>query len=181
MKRWHVISHLIKKFQLKKIVEIGLWKGATARHVLSERGDLEYVGVDAYRVQPNNESETYETGENGHEWNHSKMIADMESFESNTPNFTFMHMMSAEASKKFDDASIDLIFIDGDHSYEGCHGDIEAWWPKIRPGGIMMGHDYGPEWPGVLKAVDDFIRDNGSRIRDMGFREHDNIWVLEKL
>ena len=69
---------------------------------------------------------------------------------------------------------VDMAFIDGDHSYEGCAGDIAAWWPQIKPGGIMAIHDYDKErvflgrddaevtphssaWPDVDRAVSEFI------------------------
>ena len=70
---------------------------------------------------------------------------------------------------------VDLVFIDGDHSYGGCKGDIEAWLPNIKPGGIIAIHDYKKselyahekdykdsaphpkDWPGVDKAVDELL------------------------
>lgn len=42
----------------------------------------------------------------------------------------------------FDDGSIDLLFIDGDHRYSQVSKDIELWMPKIKPDGILCGHDY---------------------------------------
>lgn len=65
----------------------------------------------------------------------------------------------------------DLVFIDGDHSYEGCKGDIEAWLPNIKPGGLIAIHDYKKHlleydentcphpkpWPGVDQAVDELL------------------------
>jgi len=51
---------------------------------------------------------------------------------------------------------IDMIFIDGDHSYEGCSGDIEAWHNHVKPGGIIAIHDYEKDvWPAVKKATDE--------------------------
>lgn len=38
---------------------------------------------------------------------------------------------------------VDLVFIDADHTYNGCKGDILAWLPNIKPGGIMAIHDFG--------------------------------------
>lgn len=66
---------------------------------------------------------------------------------------------------------VDMVFIDGDHSYEGCKGDIEAWLPNIKPGGILAVHDYKKAtltydedtcphprpWPGVDRAVDELL------------------------
>ena len=37
-------------------------------------------------------------------------------------------------------SSLDCVYVDGDHSYEGCAGDLDAWWPTLRSGGIMAGH-----------------------------------------
>ena len=45
------------------------------------------------------------------------------------------------------DDSCDFIYLDGDHSYAGCLADIKAYWPKLKDGGIMAGHDYDDiEW-----------------------------------
>ncbi len=60
---------------------------------------------------------------------------------------------TALAAGRFSDASVTLAFIDGDHSYEGCARDIAAWWPKVKPGGQIAGHDYSHEYPGVMQAV----------------------------
>ena len=51
---------------------------------------------------------------------------------------------------------IDLVFIDGDHSYEQVVRDIEVCVPLLREGGILSGHDYGDrKHPGVKRAVDE--------------------------
>lgn len=54
------------------------------------------------------------------------------------------------------------VFIDGDHSYEGCRDDIVAWLPKVRRGGILAGHDYSDTFPGVIKATNELF---GERLR----------------
>lgn len=54
--------------------------------------------------------------------------------------------------------SIDLIFIDGDHSYEACKADIAAWAPFARPGGVMAFHDFGSRAEGVTRAIFEEIR-----------------------
>jgi predicted O-methyltransferase YrrM len=59
-----------------------------------------------------------------------------------------------------DDESIDLAFIDGDHSYEGCLGDLEVVFPKMKKDGIILVHDCIPNTAGpeALKAVEDFTK-----------------------
>ncbi|NOS67615.1 MAG: hypothetical protein HOO67_04605 [Candidatus Peribacteraceae bacterium] len=71
-------------------------------------------------------------------------------------------MMSAEAAKKFENNSLDFVYIDANHSYEAVKEDLELWWPKVRPGGVIAGHDYLdgqiPEGDfGVKSAVDEFM------------------------
>jgi predicted O-methyltransferase YrrM len=61
-----------------------------------------------------------------------------------------------ESSKDFNDNSISAIFIDGDHSYSGVKKDLENWYPKIKPGGIVSGHDYIWGGKGVKPVVDSF-------------------------
>ena len=51
---------------------------------------------------------------------------------------------------------IDLVHIDGDHSYEGCKADINRWTPWVRKGGIVAFHDYN-SGDGVKDAVDDMF------------------------
>lgn len=63
-----------------------------------------------------------------------------------------LEMTSEEASSKFYDNSLDFIFIDGDHTYEFVKKDIELWYPKLRYGCIIAGHDY---YGGVKQAVDE--------------------------
>ena len=51
---------------------------------------------------------------------------------------------------------IDYLYIDADHSYEGCMADLEAWWPHVRIGGLVAGDDYDDPRQGVTRAWDDF-------------------------
>lgn len=52
---------------------------------------------------------------------------------------------SAEAARHFADESLDFVFIDADHQYDAVLRDLKAWWPKIKPGGRIGGHDYSSE------------------------------------
>lgn len=63
---------------------------------------------------------------------------------------------SQRASRLFANESLDFAFIDADHGYESVIRDLESWWPKIRAGGLLAGHDY-THWPSVARAVDAFF------------------------
>jgi predicted O-methyltransferase YrrM len=66
-----------------------------------------------------------------------------------------LRMPSVEAARKFRDGSLDLLFIDADHSEAACLADLEAWYPKVRPGGVILGHDCYED-NGVRRAVNAF-------------------------
>lgn len=66
----------------------------------------------------------------------------------------FEKVDSFVAAKNFDDGSIDMCFIDANHTYEFVKRDIEAYWPKMKSGSTLAGHDWSDE--GVRKAVSEF-------------------------
>jgi predicted O-methyltransferase YrrM len=68
---------------------------------------------------------------------------------------------------------LDLLFIDGDHSYESCRSDVLAWLPHLKPGGIIVMHDYA--WAeGVQRVVDELIR---PQQRDRGRVLQNTYWT----
>jgi hypothetical protein len=77
------------------------------------------------------------------------------------PGTTFCRMNS-QLSETADavDRTINVIFIDGDHSYEGCKADIDTWYPHMAKDGVMLFHDCDSTSPGVVRAVEEFVKDN---------------------
>ncbi|MCB1079580.1 MAG: class I SAM-dependent methyltransferase [Verrucomicrobiae bacterium] len=76
---------------------------------------------------------------------------------------------SAEAAPGFAEDSLDFVYIDAQHHYEAVREDLELWHPKVRPGGILAGHDYldgmvGGDLFGVKKAVDEFAATHGLKV-----------------
>jgi cephalosporin hydroxylase len=63
---------------------------------------------------------------------------------------------SVLVSKTVPDRSLDFVYIDADHSFSAVIDDLAAWWPKVKIGGSIGGHDFLPddfEWTGVARAV----------------------------
>lgn len=54
----------------------------------------------------------------------------------------FLRMTSTEAANQLDDNSLDFVFLDGRHDYCGLKEDLINYWPKVKLGGIVAGHDY---------------------------------------
>lgn len=75
---------------------------------------------------------------------------------------------------------VDFVFIDGDHRFEAVAKDIENWWPRVSPGGLLCGHDYSHPrcrrgiW-GVDRAVQEFSERDG-----VPFKVNGSIWSMVK-
>ena len=69
---------------------------------------------------------------------------------------------SYAATAAFQDASLGLCFIDANHTFDGVVRDLESWWPKVRPGGVLAGHDYSDSRRFTVRpAVDAFVATGG--------------------
>jgi len=95
------------------------------------------------------------------------------------PAYEFIREYSMAASERFEDESLDFVYIDGNHSEPYVSQDIETWTRKVRKGGVVSGDDYArikgkdgqdsSNWA-VIPAVKKFTRDNGYQLY---------IWGLE--
>lgn len=56
--------------------------------------------------------------------------------------YAAIHGDSVVVGQGWERGQVDLVFVDGDHTYAGARGDIESWWPHLKPGGYMVIHDY---------------------------------------
>lgn len=78
---------------------------------------------------------------------------------------------SVNASLMFADQSLDFGYLDGNHSYAAVTADLESWWPKVKTGGILGGHDYVNKtdegWHcEVKRAVNDWVAGRNLKIVD---------------
>lgn len=86
----------------------------------------------------------------------SEVVKDLEPVRSIIDNIR--PCLSWDAATFYEDKSLDFVMIDADHSYGSVRRDIDAWLPKVKPGGIIAGHDYIDFAPldfGVMKAVNE--------------------------
>lgn len=79
---------------------------------------------------------------------------------------------SVNCSRDLPDASLDVVFIDAYHDYQQGRADIQAWLPKVKPGGLLAGDDYDRDmYPGFVQAVDEELRGK--------FTTKGRIWIHE--
>jgi predicted O-methyltransferase YrrM len=66
-------------------------------------------------------------------------------FKAEGDRVTFIYKPSVEASKGFEDESLDFVYIDANHSYQSVKDDLNVWYPKLKVGGVICGHDFSIE------------------------------------
>ena len=124
------------------VVELGSWKGRSTVAFCEalETRDAQVFAVDMF------------SGDIAHAAAFNQ--AELDTFRANTAGFDFLEPIvgnTADTAGRFPDASVDLVFIDADHSYDAVRRDIRSWHGKLKPGALMAGHDWG--WITVSVAV----------------------------
>lgn len=162
--RWEIIVPKIPADRPVIGAEIGVLKGATARRVLAERPLCTHIMVDPWTAPEEDSRWKKAPGLTQHKSQEEfdrcyatvKALAD-----SYGERAVVMREYSVEAAEKINDGSLDYVFIDAEHTYEGVMEDVNAWLPKVKKGGWIGGHDYdNGRFVGVKRAVDElFDRD----------------------
>lgn len=87
-----------------------------------------------------------------------------------------LRMSSLEAADLFADGSVDFILIDGSHEYEDVLADLRAWYPKLKPDGVIAGDDWRRE--GVNRAVKEFFRGIGREPEGIFGKTERKCWIV---
>lgn len=144
---------IVRACSFERGAELGLGSGHLASVLLTNCPSLTLIGVDMMRRA-----------------DRARRLRELvRRFEG---RFRLYEMRTGTAAARIMDRTLDFVFIDAGHSFEAVHSDIHHWHRKVRPGGWLLGHDYGhPEYTGVQQAVDRWF---GCRVRVL---EH-TIWAV---
>lgn len=153
----NIYNDVIQKFNNTIFVEIGTWKGKSAVYMAEKikisGKNIKFYTIDLFEYTP------------GYGSNSDSFLKEVQSnIEPVKDYINIIQGKSYEVADQFEDESIDFIFIDGDHSYLGVKKDLKSWYPKIKVGGIIAGHDYIEPSCGVKMAVDEFFLFTGISI-----------------
>jgi predicted O-methyltransferase YrrM len=171
-------AELISELQPSLVIEVGTWKGASLIQMASSAMALgletQFICVDTW------------LGSNAVLWLQDGLRASLQlqggfptmfrTFARNLQDAGLvdrvfpMPMPSATAFEILWDWQVkaDLIYIDADHTKIGVYRDLLDYTKLLRPGGILLGDDYLPEWPGVVAAADAFSHQRGLRLERRG-------------
>jgi predicted O-methyltransferase YrrM len=149
-----LVTHLFQQQETIVGLEIGVASGWTMNHFLQNLSNLQLTGIDPYVGYMDGNIKIAQ------EMLDAQYLAAQDNISDFAPRGKILRGYSQDFVNSFEDKSLDYIFIDGDHSYEGALRDCELFFPKIKSNGIFAGHDWS--FDGVRKAVNEFKDKNGS-------------------
>lgn len=151
-------------------VEVGVCEGTFARMLLRRLNLVNLYLVDPY-LKYDEYTDDLGTGTD----DFSKFEATARKKLKRYKNKTFVKYMSKKAAHLFRDESLDFVNIDANHAYAYVVEDIEAWWDKVKKGGILGGHDMDASFLGVCRAVVEFT--NKKKVVLLG--KENEWWVVK--
>tara|TARA_B100001741_G_scaffold306227_1_gene299400 strand:+ start:519 stop:1148 length:630 start_codon:yes stop_codon:yes gene_type:complete len=175
-----VLLEDILKYNINKIIEIGVFQGVTARNICellsASKKDFMYIGIDIFDPKYDNNDEILPIFKSSnplkkiyHKYISRKEPYSLEGVEKLLKKFKKNVILykgnSNEILKDFEHKNIDYVIIDGGHSYDTVKQDLKLSAKILSKEGIIMCDDYmHNEAPGVKNAVDDFVSNSDFKI-----------------
>lgn len=153
---------LVRSIRGGAMVEVGSWKGLSTAYVgrLAARGGVALHCVDTWEGSSDDYAARYRAMLTTEDVP-GVFRANMEALGIRP---TVHRLASTDAAARFAEASLDLVFLDASHDAAAVLADIEAWWPRLKPGAILAGHDHNEEHAGVMEAVARFAARAGRAV-----------------
>ena len=140
--------------------EIGVMHGGFSKLILGKWKGKTYYMVDLWKPQ---DKAVYREDTEGvpYEARYEECVA----LAAKHKGTKIIRDYSVAAAKTIKDESLDWVFIDANHAYGPVLEDMDAWFPKLKKGGLFSGHDYGhnttpPHWCEVQPAVDRWMAEH---------------------
>ena len=172
--RHHSLGQHYNRFNCKVAIEIGIARAELSKYLLDNVGSIrEYYALDPFLGgydKTDAMSEILLQHNASDVWSQS-ILNNLREFGC---RFRLFHGFSADAAKFINNASVDCIFIDGDHTYGGVKLDINLFFSKLAINGYMIFDDYSWQFPGVIKAVDELVYIH--KIPLMKINKHNNYY-----
>lgn len=164
-------------------VEVGVKEGEFSEHILKNWQGAHLISVDPWREDaPKAYLDIANVAQPIHDQFFEQTIRRLRLFGGRS---SVWRITSAEASQRIPHHSLDFVYLDARHDYASVLEDLEAWFDKVRPGGIIAGHDYiDGVFPnagvfGVQSAVDEFFGRKGLAVYATLLDEPAISWMVE--
>lgn len=162
-----------------KVVEVGVQGGGYAACILRSTNPQQLYLVDCWEYQ---DPTIYDDPEaNVPNEMQERLYQETKARFAGDPRVILVRKYSIEAAALFDDESLDWVYIDANHGYESAKEDIALWWPKVKEGGFLSGHDYivRPSF-GVVQAVNEFLIDQKLYLSYLTTDNNYDSWAIQK-
>jgi hypothetical protein len=148
-------------------VELGAWLGKSTNHMATlikdSNKDIKFTTVDTWKGTDG--EEIHNTIVNGFGGDIFSEFMENTILSNNSKSFNVIKDTSENASSQFQNNSIDFIMLDAGHTYDSLKSDLNLWYHKVKPGGVISGDDYGGSFfPGVTKAADEFFYNQSKHV-----------------
>jgi hypothetical protein len=161
-------------------VEVGVQGGGFAALMLERTNPQKLFLIDCWQHQ---DSHVYDDAEaNVPDNEQEKLYQETKRRFAHDSRVVILRQFSKDAVGQFDDESLDWVYIDANHGYEAIKEDLALWWPKVKKGGILSGHDYAvrPSF-GVVQAVNEFLIKHSLYFSHLTREEHIyDSWAIRK-
>jgi hypothetical protein len=164
-------TELYKLMPKRKLIgaEVGVASGLHSNEILMNWNIKKLFLVDAWECMPTQKGDA-SSPQSWHDFNHESTVRLM---KNHGAKFKILRGLSTAMAKNIINESLDFVYIDSDHSYEGVMADLKAWTPKVKKGGLVSGHDYLNKAYGVFEAVKDFTQGEFEAITIPEHKEED--------
>ena len=150
------LPHLFRELGFTKGIEIGTERGVYAEILCKANPDLHLYCVDPWKVYDGNLGYHIGATQQNFDDFYKETLERLRPYKT-----TIVRKLSEKAVAHFPDNSLDFVYIDGNHRLEYVVKDVVEWTKKVRPGGIVAGHDYikykDQHYSHVVEAVKAYI------------------------
>lgn len=162
----HPWVQIINAFGFTHVAEVGVMSGTLTSRVLGLCPSIvEYYCIDPWVPYIESYHRPHRPEEATKEyWN---MVADkVYKLAKKDSRVKIIRKPSIQGVHDIPDRYLSTVYIDAIHDYEHTSEDIHAWSMKVRICGVVSGHDYSPQFKGVIQAADEFFGDSLNVTRD---------------
>jgi methyltransferase family protein len=181
--RHPMMERLLSVVRPELVIEVGTWKGKSAlyMHEVSRRLGLEtsficvdtWLGSAEHWIEPAFREHLRLRG--GFPTLYLQFVVNVIAHDAVADIYP-LPLSSPAAATVLADLGVvaDIVYLDASHDEDEVGLDLSRYWPLVRTGGILFGHDYGENWPGVVQAVDRFAAEH-----ELDLETESPMWLLQ--
>jgi SAM-dependent methyltransferase len=150
LSRWKELPHMLAEMKCNVGVEVGTEGGKYAECLLRKMPRLTLDCIDCWESYDGYREKMVDQQANYY-------LKAQEKLSPHQGRFKLIKRYSMDAVKDYDNNSVDFVYIDGNHNFVNVANDIAEWSKKVKPGGIILGHDFTHNNVGYERTDVDYV------------------------